>query len=83
MLCGRSNFPFSLEMFCLFFERFLEMRPNFICQPTRSRTHVQMNMWGKMISKRGQPEFSARISTDALGLLASEVDYMFVRGWIN
>jgi hypothetical protein len=28
--------------------------------------------------KKGEPEISARISTYALGLLASEVDHMFV-----
>ena len=27
---GRVNFPFASELFCLFFERFLEMRPSFV-----------------------------------------------------
>jgi hypothetical protein len=39
---------------------------------------VQMDMWGEMIPKRGQPEFSTRISPDALGLLGSEVDHIFI-----
>jgi hypothetical protein len=29
MIRGRSNFPFSSELFCLFFERFPETRPIF------------------------------------------------------
>jgi len=37
-----------------------------------------MHMWGKMMPKRGQLKFSARISTNALGILASEVDHMFM-----
>jgi hypothetical protein len=78
MIHGRENFPFSSELFCLFFERFLETRPTFFHQPFRPMTQVWMHMWGKMIPKRGQLEFLARISTDALGLLASEDDHMFV-----
>jgi hypothetical protein len=73
MIHGRENFPFASELFCLFFERFPETRPTFFCHPFRSMTQVWMHMWGEMMPKRGQPEFPARISTDALGLLASEV----------
>ena len=37
-----------------------------------------MHMWGKMMPKRGQSEYMAKISSDALELLASEDDHMFV-----
>jgi hypothetical protein len=78
MIHGRENFPFASELFCLFFERFLETRPTFVCHPSRLMTQVWMHMWGEMMPKRGQSEFPARISTNALGLLASEVNHMFV-----
>jgi hypothetical protein len=39
---------------------------------------VQMHMWGEMMPKRGQLEFSSRISLDALGLLGSAADHIFV-----
>jgi hypothetical protein len=35
-------------------------------------------MWGGMTPKRGQSDFLARISTDALELLANEDDHMFM-----
>jgi hypothetical protein len=35
-------------------------------------------MWGEMISKRGRLEFLTMISTNSLGLLASEADQMLV-----
>ena len=35
-------------------------------------------MWGEMMPKRGHPEFLGRISTDALGLLASELNHMIM-----
>ena len=37
-----------------------------------------MHMWGEMMPKRGQSEYPAKISSDALELLASEDDHMFV-----
>ena len=78
MIDGRENFPFTLELFCLFFERFLEMRPIFFRRPPRSRTEVQMHMWGETMPKRGMPNFPARISKEALQLLANEVDHVFL-----
>lgn len=54
------------------------MRPTFDYHPPRSMTEVWMCMWIKMIPKRGQSEYPTRISTNALGLLASEVDHMFI-----
>jgi hypothetical protein len=78
MIHGMENFPFSSKLFCLFFERFPETRPTFFRHPSRLMTHVRKHMWGEMIPKRGQPVFLTRISTDALELLASEVDHMFV-----
>ena len=68
---GRVNFPFASELFCLFFERFPEMRPSFVRQPCRSMFEARMHMWGKMMPKRGDTMFLARISHDALDLLAS------------
>ena len=41
---GRVNFPFALDLFCLFFERFPETRPTFVQQPRRSMLHVRMQM---------------------------------------
>ena len=61
---GRSSFPFGLELFCLFFERFLETRPTFVRQPHRMTTEVRMHMWGVMMPKRGQLEYPARISNE-------------------
>ena len=37
-----------------------------------------MHMWGQMMPKRGETKFSARISHDALELLASVDDHPFV-----
>lgn len=53
---GRENFPFSLELFCLFFERFLEMMPTFDHSPPKLITEVWMHMQGEMIPKREQSE---------------------------
>jgi hypothetical protein len=78
MLNGRENFLFASKLFCLFFERFLETRPNFFRQPPRPMTEVRMHMWGEMIPKRGIPDFPTRISKEALQLLVSEVDHVFV-----
>ena len=41
-----------------------------------------MHMWVKMMPNRGLSEYSARISSDALELLASEDDHMFFRGHV-
>jgi hypothetical protein len=78
MIDGRENFPFASELFCLFFERFPETRPSFVCRPPRPMTEVWMHMWGEMMPKRGMPDFPARISREALQLLASEADHVFV-----
>ena len=68
---GRVNFPFASKLFCLFFERFPEMRPAFVWQPRRSMLEAQIHMWGQMMPKRGETMFLARILHDSLDLLAS------------
>lgn len=40
-------------------------------------TKVKIHMWGDMIPKRGISEYLARISIEALGILANDDDYMF------
>ena len=75
--CGRLTFPFPLELFCLFFERFLETRPTFVWQPRRPMLNVRMQMWGQMMPKRGLSNYPSRISIDALELLASGDDNSF------
>ena len=75
---GRLTFPFVSELFCLFFERFLEMRPTFVRQPRRLMLHVRMEMWGQMMPKRGESDFSTRICHDALELLASVDEHEFI-----
>ena len=47
------------------------MRPNFFLQPRRLMIEARMHMWGQMMPKRGETMFPARISHDALELLAS------------
>ena len=78
MIHGRSSLPFASKLFCLFFERFLETRPNFDCHLPKLMTEVRMHMWGEMMLMRFQLEYPTRISTDVLGLLAGETDHMFI-----
>lgn len=40
--------------------------------------HVQMEMWDQMMPKRGESDFSARISHDALELLSNVDDHSLV-----
>ena len=47
------------------------MRPSFVRQPRRPMFEARMHMWGQMMPKRGDTMFPARISHDALDLLAS------------
>ena len=75
---GRVNFPFDSELFCLFFERFLEARPSFIRRPHRPNTEARMHMWGQMIPNREETLFPARISDDALELLANVDEHPFI-----
>ena len=75
---GRVSFPFASEIFCLFFERFPEMRPKFDHRPPRPITEVRIHMWGEMMPKRGLPEYSTKMATEALVLLVSEDDHAFV-----
>ena len=72
------TFPFASELFCLFFDRLPEIGHNFVRHPRRLLIQVQMHMSGEMMPKRGLSEYPARISSDALELLASEDDNMFV-----
>jgi len=53
------------------------MRPTFDHHPPRLMTKLHMHMWGDMMPKSGQTEYSARISIDALGMLTSEDGHMF------
>jgi hypothetical protein len=39
---------------------------------------VRMHMLGNMMPKRGMPDFPSRISREALDLLSSEADHVFV-----
>jgi hypothetical protein len=70
------KFPYSSDFF--FFERFPETRPSFVHWRPMMMTEVRMHMWGKMIPKRGMPYFPARISKEALQLLSSEEDHVFM-----
>ena len=54
------------------------MRPIFVRQPCMSMFEAQMHMWGQMMPKRGESEFSARISHNALELLASVDEHAFI-----
>ena len=47
------------------------MRPNFVRQPRRPMLEAHMHMWGQMMPKREDTMFPARISNDALELLAN------------
>lgn len=78
MIHGRMNFPFILEFFCLFFERFPKTMPIFDLHPPTLMTDVWMRMWGQMMPKRGLLEYTTRISTHTTTLLASEDDYAFI-----
>jgi hypothetical protein len=78
MIHGRENFPFYSELSCLLFERLLKKRPTFSCQNSRPMNQVWMHMWGEMMPKRGQLKFSSRISTNTLGIPASEENHMFI-----
>ena len=75
---GRVNFPFASDIFCLFFERFPETSPSFLQQPRRPITEARMHMWGQMMPKREETLFLARISNDALELLASVDENPFI-----
>ena len=68
---GRVNFPFSLELFCLFFERFPETRPTFVRKSRRPMFEAQMHMWGQMMPNRAETVFPTKISHDSLELIAS------------
>ena len=54
------------------------MRPIFVWEPRRSMLEARMHMWGHMMPKRGETEFSVRISHDALELLASVDKHPFI-----
>ena len=69
---------FFLGVVLFIFEIFLETRPTFVCQPFRLLIQVQMYMLGEMMRKRGLSEYLARIFSDALELLASVDDHMFM-----
>ena len=47
------------------------MRPTFVRKPRRLMFEAWMHMWGKMMPKRGETVFPARISHDALELVAN------------
>ena len=47
------------------------MRPSFLRQPRRPMFEARMQMWGKMMPKRGDSMFPARIPHHSLDLLDS------------
>ena len=47
------------------------MRHVFVRQPCRPMLEARMHMWGKMMPKKGETMFPARISHDALELLSN------------
>ena len=54
------------------------MRPSFLWQSCRPVTEARMHMWGPMMPKREESLFPMRISYDALELLASVDDNLFI-----
>lgn len=54
------------------------MRPTFDRFPPKLMIEVQICMWSKMMPRRGLPEYPASISAQALALLESEADHMFI-----
>ena len=54
------------------------MRHTFVRQPHRLMLHIRMEMWGHMMPKRGESDFSTRISPDTLELLSSVDDHSFI-----
>lgn len=77
-ICGRLSFPFGSDLFCLFFKRFLETTPTFVCQLHRLMTEVGMHMWGVKMPKRGQSESLTRIYDEIVQLLGNADDHIFV-----
>ena len=54
------------------------MTPSFLPQPHILITEACMHKWGKMMPKREETMFPARISDDALGLLTSVFEHPFI-----
>ena len=50
-------------------------RPSFQCFLARMMSEVRMHIWGKMMTKREEPEFLAMITSYVLEMLASEDDH--------
>ena len=75
MFDGRVVFPFSLELFFLFFERFPTTRTSFYHRPLKMMREVHMHMWGNIIPKRGYLEFSNRITVEVLEMIGNEDDH--------
>ena len=51
---GRLHFPFALELYTFFLERFHSTRLTLICGlPPRTRTDPCIHIWGKLFPKRG------------------------------
>ena len=59
------------------------MRPNFVRQPCRPMLEAQMHMWGKMMPKRGETMFLARISHDPLNMVPCHYAGLDWRGCAN
>jgi hypothetical protein len=72
---GRMGFLFALYFFHLFSKRFLSTKLTFNCVPPRPMNDVHMHMWGYMFPKKGQSEFSCRVSPEVLNMLTSEDDH--------
>jgi hypothetical protein len=54
----RRFFPFTSELFTLFFERVHDTRPRVPHFPARPMSYAHLCMWGKLLSNRGQSELS-------------------------
>jgi hypothetical protein len=54
---GTRFFPFTSELYTLFFERVHATQPMVPHFPARPMFDVCMCMWGKLMPKRGQSEF--------------------------
>jgi hypothetical protein len=75
VLSGTRFFPFTSELYTLFFERVHATQPVVPHFPARPMFDVCMHMWGKLIPKRGQSEFLITlVGREVFDLLSSEDD---------
>ena len=76
---GREIFPFALESFSLFFERFPTTRPRFpYGLPLKPRTSARMCIWGQLLPKTGQSKWSCSLVEKEVYDLLARVDHPIV-----